>query len=181
MNSAKSTRRVRLLARTGSPTCRRHTGSPWAAAMRGRAASARAALRRHPWAVGLMDSRSTPGPSTLRHHDAVLGALRAGGFSPVRAARAFSLIDSYVYGFVLQELSLPFTTAAELDVIVDGLLRELPAGDYPHLTEVAAAYAGRPDHDGDAEFEFGLGLIIGALRPDDAGRASAPSQPTRLS
>ena len=143
-------------------------GDDWATAMRVRAASARAALLRHPWAVGLMDSRTKPGPSTLRHHDAVLGALRAGGFSPVLATRAFSLIDSYVYGFVLQELSLPFTTTAELDEIVDGLMRDLPAGDYPHLAEVAAAYAARRDHDGDAEFEFGLGLVLGALRPDEA-------------
>src|SRR5438093_5737299 len=29
MNRAKSTRRVRLLSRMGSPTCRLHTGRPW--------------------------------------------------------------------------------------------------------------------------------------------------------
>jgi AcrR family transcriptional regulator len=150
-------------------------GGDWVAAMRARAGSARTVLRRHPWAVGLMDSRSRPGPSTLRHHDAVLGALRAGGFSPTLAARAISVIDSYVYGFVLQELSLPFTNSAELDEVVGDLLRDLPSGDYPHLTEVAAAYAARPDHDGDAEFEFGLALILEALQPDEAGRAPSPS------
>ena len=82
----------------------------WRAAMRQRAISARQALRRHPWATGLMESRSTPGPATLRHHDAVLGILRNAGFSIELAAHAFSVLDSYVYGFALQESSLPFQT-----------------------------------------------------------------------
>ena len=47
-------------------------GTEWRTEMRGRATSLRAALVRHPWAVGLMDSRRSPGPATLRHHDAVL-------------------------------------------------------------------------------------------------------------
>ncbi|MBB5790158.1 TetR/AcrR family transcriptional regulator C-terminal domain-containing protein [Jiangella mangrovi] len=157
-----------VFAEIDLPVASPGAGGDWAAAMRSRAGSARAALRRHPWAVGLMDSRSTPGPSTLRHHDAVLGALRAGGFSPVLAARAISLIDSYVYGFVLQELSLPYTGAAELDQIAGQLLRDLPAAEYPHLAEVTVAYAGRPDFDQAAEFEYGLALVLGALHPDEA-------------
>ncbi|RKN08426.1 TetR family transcriptional regulator [Streptomyces radicis] len=137
----------------------------WREAMRDRAASSRAALRRHPWAVGLMDSRSTPGPATLRHHDAVLGALRAGGFSIVMAAHAFSVIDSYLYGFVLQELSLPFTDRAELDEIADDILRDLPSDTFPHLTELITEHALRPGYDYADEFEFGLSLILGALSP----------------
>lgn len=77
----------------------------WRSAMRQRALSAREALTRHPWAIGLMDSRTSPGPETLRHHDAVIGSLRAGGFSIAGTVHAFSVLDSYVYGFVLQELS----------------------------------------------------------------------------
>ena len=44
----------------------------WQDAMAARARSQRAALLRHRWALGLMESRSSPGPATLRHHDAVL-------------------------------------------------------------------------------------------------------------
>ncbi|MGW5365772.1 TetR/AcrR family transcriptional regulator C-terminal domain-containing protein [Actinopolymorpha pittospori] len=140
----------------------------WKEAMRDRAASSRTALRRHPWAVGLMDSRKQPGPATLRHHDAVLGALRAGGFSVAMAAHAFSVIDSYLYGFVLQELSLPFTSTAELGEVADGILRDLPSDDaYPHLTELMTEHALRPDYDYADEFEFGLSLILDALRPDE--------------
>ena len=142
-------------------------GTDWKTAMRDRAASARAALRRHPWAVGLMDSRGQPGPATLRHHDAVLGALRGGGFSVAMAAHAFSVLDSYLYGFVIQELSLPFTNDTELDEVADAILRDLPTDAYPHLTELITEHALRPGYDYGDEFDFGLSLILDALRPDE--------------
>ncbi len=88
-------------------------GSGWRTAMRRRATSARDVLARHRWAIGLMESRTSPGPATLRHHDAVIGNLREGGFSIEMAAHALSVLDSYIYGFALQEANLPFDTGAE--------------------------------------------------------------------
>jgi AcrR family transcriptional regulator len=143
----------------------------WRSALRHRADSARAVLRRHPWAVGLMDSRSRPGPATLRHHDAVIGTLRAGGFSVPMAAHAVSLIDSYLYGFVLQELSLPLKGAAELDEVTGAILRDMPADTYPHLTELATEHVLKPGYDYADEFAFGLALILDALHPDEAASA----------
>jgi AcrR family transcriptional regulator len=135
----------------------------WAAAMRDRAISAREVLLRHRWAIGLLDSRRDPGPATIRHHDAVIGCLRRGGFSIEMAAHAFSLIDSYVYGFVLQETSLPFETADEVTEIAAALLPEAMAGDFPHFAEMVAEYAGRPGYSYGAEFEYGLDLILEGL------------------
>ncbi|MGK5697875.1 TetR/AcrR family transcriptional regulator C-terminal domain-containing protein [Streptomyces sp. URMC 128] len=143
----------------------------WKSALRHRADSARAVLLRHPWAVGLMDSRSQPGPATLRHHDAVIGTLRTGGFSVPMAAHAVSLIDSYLYGFVLQELSLPFRGAAELDEVAGAILRDMPADTYPHLTELATEHVLKPGYDYAGEFAFGLTLILDALHPDEAASA----------
>ncbi|MFI6643008.1 TetR/AcrR family transcriptional regulator [Streptomyces sp. NPDC050504] len=137
----------------------------WKSAVRHRALSARAALLRHPWAVGLMDSRSRPGPATLRHHDAVIGAFRAGGFSVPMAAHAVSLVDSYLYGFVLQETSLPFKGAAELDEVAGAILDGMPDDAYPHLAELAG-HVLRPGYDYADEFAFGLGLVLDALGPD---------------
>nr|WP_245991477.1 TetR/AcrR family transcriptional regulator [Streptomyces spongiicola] len=150
-------------------------GTDWKSAMRRRAFSARDALRRHPWAIGLMDSRSHPGPATLRHHDALIGALRAGGFSVPMAAHAFSLIDSYLYGFVIQELSLPFSSSAQLEEVAGAILRDAPAGAYPHLTELATEHALKPGYDYADEFAFGLTLILDALHPDETG---APNRTT---
>ncbi|MDH3038445.1 TetR/AcrR family transcriptional regulator [Streptomyces sp. TRM75561] len=146
-------------------------GTDWKSALRHRADSARAVLLRHPWAVGLMDSRSQPGPATLRHHDAVIGTLRAGGFSVPMTAHAVSLIDSYLYGFVLQELSLPFRGASELDEVAGAILRDMPADTYPHLTELATEHVLKPGYDYAGEFAFGLTLILDALHPDEAASA----------
>ncbi|MDT9687514.1 TetR/AcrR family transcriptional regulator [Streptomyces sp. P9(2023)] len=149
----------------------------WKTAMRHRADSARAALLRHPWAIGLMDSRSRPGPATLRHHDAVIGALRAGGFSVPMTAHAVSLIDSYLYGFVLQELSLPFKGGAELDDVAESILDDMPAGAYPHLTELAVEHVLKAGYDYADEFSFGLAAVLDALQPDET-RGETANGPT---
>ena len=147
----------------------------WKVAMRRRAISAREALRRHPWATGLMESRSTPGPATLRHHDAVLGVLRDAGFSIEMGAHAFSVLDSYVYGFSLQETSLPFETSEETSAVTEAILEQFPADEYPHLTEMAVEHVLQPGYDYGNEYEFGLDLILDGLeRARDAALSREP-------
>ncbi len=127
-------------------------GSEWRTAMRQRAISVRQVLRRHPWAIGLMESRRRPGPATMQYLDAVVASLRSGGFSVEMAAHAFWLLDSYVYGHVIQEISV---SAGEI-------FDHAEMGDYPHLAEVAAG-AMASGYDFDSEFEFGLDLILDTL------------------
>src|SRR5437588_2859280 len=137
----------------------------WSAAMRQRAISARQALKRHPWAIGLMESRAQPGPATLRHHDSVFRNLRTAGFSVELAAHAYSVLDSYIYGFTLNELTLPFDNSPEKVAEVAGnIKREMPAGEYPYLTEMAVEHAMKPGYDYGNEFEFGLKMIIDGLQ-----------------
>ena len=135
----------------------------WRTAMRERAISARQVLSRHPWATALMNSRTTPGPATLRHHDTVIGTLREAGFSITMAAHAFSAIDSYTYGFALQEASLPFDSAEQTTEVAQMILAQLPAGEYPHLTELTIEHVLRPGYDYGDEYEFGLDLILDGL------------------
>jgi len=136
----------------------------WNSAMRERAKSARAALMRHPWAIGLMESRTEPGHATLRHHDAVIGCLRRAGFSIEMAAHAFSVLDSYIYGFVLQEINLPFSTTEETHELTKAILQQFPAGDYPHRVEMAAEHILQPGYAYANEFDFGLDLILEGLQ-----------------
>jgi AcrR family transcriptional regulator len=143
----------------------------WKAAMRSRAISAREVLRRHPWATGLMESRSTPGPATLRHHDAVLGILRNAGFPLELAAHAYSLLDSYIYGFALQETSLPFTTPEETGEVAQAMMAEFPADAYPHLTEITVEHVLQPGYSYASEYLFGLDLILDGL---ERALATAP-------
>jgi AcrR family transcriptional regulator len=135
----------------------------WKSAMRARALSARAVLGRHRWAIGLMESRKSPGPATLRHHDAVLGSLRGAGFSVELTAHAYSLLDSYIYGFALQEASLPFGTPEETAQVTKDIAGQMPADEYPHLAELATAHILQPGYQYGSEFEIGLDLILDAL------------------
>jgi len=135
----------------------------WRKAMRRRSTSARDVLVRHPWAVSLMESRSHPGPANLRHREAVVACLRRAGFSIEMATHANWLLDSYVYGFVLQLATLPFDTADELAVMAEEVfLPQLPPAEYPYLNESAAALVAA-GYDPAHEFAFGLDVIIAAL------------------
>ena len=137
----------------------------WQSAMRQRAISTRQVLARHPWAIGLLESRTSPGPANLRHHEAVTACLRRAGFSVVMATHANWLLDSYVYGFALQESSLPFDTADEFaDTTEDVFLPQLPPDQFPYLNESAAALVAA-GYDPAEEFIFGLDLVLAALEP----------------
>ena len=135
----------------------------WKPAMRDRAVSARQALSRHPWAIALMQSRTSPGPATLRHHDAVIGSLLDGGFSIALAAHAFSALDSYVYGFALQEASLPFDSAEETAEVAEAIMSQFPVDAYPHLARLTVEHVLQPGYDYGDEFAFGLDLILDGL------------------
>ena len=135
----------------------------WTDALRERAISVRAALLRHPWAIGLMDSRRRSGPATYRHHDAVLAVLRDGGFSVTGAVHAVSLLDSYVYGYALQERSLSVGAEESLQELARSVLAELPDGRYPFLAEAAAVRATSGEDELETEFRFGLDLTLRAL------------------
>lgn len=139
------------------------TDIDWTTSMSIRARSARAALTRHRWALGVIESRRSPGPTLLRHHDAVLGACRAAGFSIEMAAHAFSLIDSYVYGFVLQEINLPFAHDADLAEAVEAILSPDLAASYPHLAELTVEHVLQVGYNYADEFDIGLELILAAL------------------
>lgn len=138
-------------------------GADWKAEMRLRADSAREVLARHPWASSLMQSRLTPGPATLRHHDSVIGSFRTAGFTVAMTAHAFSLIDSYIYGFAQQQQNLTHSTSEEAKVVAENILERTPADDYPHLAEMISGYALRPGYDYADEFTFGLDLILDGL------------------
>ena len=140
------------------------SGADWKTAMRQRAISARAMLRASPLGDRADGVAGQPGPATLRHHDAVIGSLREAGFSIAMAAHAFSVLDSYIYGFALQQINLPFKT-------LGGARRrwrrtssgDFPADAYPHLTEMILQHALQPGYDYADEFEFGLDLILDGL------------------
>jgi AcrR family transcriptional regulator len=138
-------------------------GADWKAAMRRRAISVRDALARHRWAIGLMESRTNPGPANLRHHDAVIGRLRAAGFDMAMAAHAYSALDAYIYGFALTKMNLPFETTTDIAEMAETMLEPFPLGEYPNLADFITEHAMKPGYDFADEFEYGLDVILDGL------------------
>ena len=137
----------------------------WKTAMRNRAISTREALNRHRWAIGHMEGRTDHGPANIRLHDAVLGCLRAAGFSLETTVHAYSVQDAYIYGFVLQETDMAPQTAddfaAEAQRQMDAYEDQL--ADYPHIAEVVGGHVANVGYDYATEFLFGLDLILDGL------------------
>lgn len=146
---------------------------PWRPAMIDRAASARRALSQHPWALGLIESRRTPSPNLLRHHESVLACLRDNGFSITLASHAFSAIDAYVYGFVLTELNLPFEAGETVEEFIGEIQHALPADQYPRLVEMITEQVVGKDYAYAGEFEFGLALILDSVERHHLGIGTA--------
>ncbi|MGZ6694453.1 MAG: TetR/AcrR family transcriptional regulator [Solirubrobacteraceae bacterium] len=141
-------------------------GGDWKAELRKRAISTREALLRHRWAVGEMEGRTSHGPSNLKVHDAVLGCLRAAGFSIEMTVHAMSMQDAYVYGFALQQTDMSPQTPEDFAAEAQRQMVEYAGAlaDYPHLVEVVGGYVAQAGYDYDAEFLFGLDAILDALQ-----------------
>jgi AcrR family transcriptional regulator len=151
------------------------TDIDWKTAMRRRAISTRNALNRHRWAVGLMEAHEkVPGPASIRLHDAVLGCLREAGFSIEMTIQAYSVQDAYIYGFALQEKTVPFESAEESAAVAQEQVREFEsraeqgqmaalAEEFPYLAEVVGGHVAEVGYDFDEAFEYGLDLILDAL------------------
>jgi hypothetical protein len=146
----------------------------WKTAMRRRALSTREALNRHRWAVGFMESQEMPGAASIRLHGAVLGCLREAGFSIEMTIQAYSVLDAYIYGFALQEKTVPFEDAEGAAAVAEAQAREFEAQaqeqqlaalgeEFPYLAEVVAGHVAEVGYDFGEAFEYGLDLILDAL------------------
>ena len=136
----------------------------WKTAIRRRCASARVVLARHRWAVPYMESRTSPGPATLSHHDAVLGCLRR-EMSIEMTAHAYAALDAYVYGFALQEANLPATGGDEMAALASDIIEQFPLAEYPHLAEFTMQHVMQPGYDFMPDSDYGLDLSLDGCVP----------------
>ncbi len=140
-------------------------GGDWKAELRKRATSTREALNRHRWAIGEMEGRTTHGPNNLHIHNAVLGCLRAAGFSVEMTVHAMSVQDAYIYGFALQQSDMSPETPEDFAAVAQRQMVDYAdaLSDYPHLAEVVGGYVARAGYNYDSEFLFGLDVILDRL------------------
>lgn len=133
----------------------------WREGIRVRCHSLRAVMREHPWGPAIVESRRAPGLALLGHLEAVLDCLHRGGFQVQLAAHAFSVLDAYVYGFVLTEQSLPFEPGGGVDALAEEMA--VPADVFPRMAAfIEQAIVGRSYDYGD-EFAYGLELVLDGL------------------
>lgn len=133
----------------------------WKAAVRRSAISNRDALRRHPWASGLMMSRQGGGPAQLRRVDWLLRTLREAGLSKELVYHALHILDAYVLGATVQHESFPYR-GEELAALATAFLEQLPADEYPDLVEHVRQHLDPPPG-AEGGFELGLDLILDGL------------------
>jgi AcrR family transcriptional regulator len=137
-------------------------GADWRKAMRERAVSARQAFRRHPWAAALMDSRTSSGSGRLRYFDALVGALTGAGFTLERAGRALSVLDCWIYGFALQRRNMASGGQERAEDRAGALRDSASTETFPNLARMIE-WTMEHGYDEDADFEFGLNLILDGL------------------
>jgi hypothetical protein len=77
------------------------------------------------------------------------------------ADHAWNAMDSYIYGFTLQELNFPFRPEEYSEAAAD-YLPQLPEDEYPHLVALSKLVMGG-GYDGVHRFEFGFDLLIDGL------------------
>ncbi|MEY9891410.1 AcrR family transcriptional regulator [Catenulispora sp. MAP5-51] len=138
----------------------------WATTLRQMALAARAVILTHPWAPPVIESRTAPGPATLRHIDAVLSVLRKGGFTVAQTHHALHILGSRLLGFTQDLFDDSAGSSGALDPeTAAGIVSELGA-TLPYIAEMALAVTHQGalgGCDDDAEFQFALDFILDGL------------------
>jgi AcrR family transcriptional regulator len=136
----------------------------WKTTMRRRALSAREILLRHPWAPGVIESRTDTSTQMLRYYDSMIGLFLEAGFSTDLTHHAMHALGSRALGFT-QEL---YDDSQEVDVEQIKIFFQQMAGEYPNTATMIKEIT----HDADTtlgwcddqfEFEFALDLLLDGL------------------
>jgi AcrR family transcriptional regulator len=151
-------------------------GADWKTAVRQRILSAREVLLGHPWASGVIESRTNMSPAVLQYYDGLSGLLRNGGFPVGLVHHALHALGSRALGFT-QELFDP-ESGGDVGPDLAAIMIEQMADEYPYLTEIIMDASHDNEStlgwcDDQVEFEFGLDLILDGLERRCAGAKDA--------
>lgn len=142
----------------------------WKERLRGYARSIRKQLARHPWSLPLLSTFRNPGPETLSHYETILGIFLDAGFNLETTAHCYSLLDSYIYGFVQQSMSFAMGAEEHGTVAPEQSLLSMELDSFPNLKRMMREYASRPEYSFEDEFEFGLTVVLDAIEGLNTGR-----------
>jgi len=134
----------------------------WVDGLRQRCLSAYHVLKRHPWASLAIMSRVNTGPAMLSYIEGTLAIAVAGGWSEPDADHIWNALDSYVYGFVAQELKFPLEPQ-EYQQAAAAYLPGISSSAYPHFVSLGTQVIDG-SYDGLHTLEFGLDCLLEGLR-----------------
>ena len=132
-------------------------------AIRTAALSAHDALKRHPWAAGMLLSPGHVRPARLAAMDALLAALRNAGFSAETTYHAYHVLDAHIIGFSLWASThgnIPSDVANDVRGFLD---RMVPVETYPYLHEHGLQHLEDGSYKDVSAFEYGLDLLLESL------------------
>jgi AcrR family transcriptional regulator len=134
---------------------------PWSDAIRRQARATREVLLRHPWATMMIISRINVGDARFSFVDRMIGCFVQAGFSYPDADHAVNLVESFVYGYTLQEMTFPLAAGTYREVATE-YLDQIPKHRYPYLHGMARAVSDG-SYSGEHDFSFGLEAILASL------------------
>jgi AcrR family transcriptional regulator len=135
-------------------------GLGWREVLEELARSMRTVLGAHPNVAALFATAVPVGPNSLRGRELSLSILRERGFDETLAANVYTAVAHQVLASVLQEPMNDFRAGglgASKSMTLRDFYRSLPAGQYPHLVELADEMTSRTSTE---EFEFGLACLL---------------------
>jgi len=140
----------------------------WRTQLRQRFLAAREVMLRHPWAPGLIGTRSAVPPDVYTYYEGILATLIESGFSYRVAHRALHAFGSLPLGFA-QEVFSPTSAGGSLETETGEAEIAEMADHLPHLAAMVTAET----HDladptlgwcdSQTEFEFTLDLLLDGL------------------
>jgi TetR/AcrR family tetracycline transcriptional repressor len=131
-----------------------HARGPWRERLKAGLGAYRALAQAHPQLFALVGHRPVRRLEVLRPVEVALGVLADAGFTAAQSMRAFRIINSFVYGYALSELTgLAVQTASDVTVADD-------PDDFPNLTHALPIAR---NADPDVEFERGLDTILDGI------------------
>jgi AcrR family transcriptional regulator len=132
-------------------------------------------------AQAVMNAMIPIGPNALRHGEAMLAILRAGGLSERQAAFAFDALGLYAKAFaaeasVWRAADFDESEMAERARQMADYMNSLPAGTFPNMLAIGPLFSGETARE---RLEFALDTFIAGLRWP-AGSSERDTDPARV-
>jgi AcrR family transcriptional regulator len=142
-------------------------GASWEDQVRAQARAFRQIARAHPRCTMVVVSRPNAAPTGLRPIEHALSTLRGAGFGGEEAVRIVRAFVAYIVGSLLREVGVAPSVAQppRRGQPADRIHPPLDPAEFPQVIGLSAELM-RKDHD--ADFDFGLDLLVRAvadLRP----------------